>query len=33
MSRDSQSGDYLRIGSGSYQYTAGPDESPIGARY
>jgi len=33
MSRNPQSGDYLRIGSGSYQYTAGPNDSPIGARY
>ncbi|HEX6473585.1 MAG TPA: right-handed parallel beta-helix repeat-containing protein [Candidatus Limnocylindria bacterium] len=33
ISVEPASGDYLRIGTWSYQYTAGPNDSPIGARY
>lgn len=33
VSRDAADADFLRIGPGSYQLTAGPDGTPIGARY
>jgi hypothetical protein len=33
LSEASGSGDFLRIGSSSFQYTAGPGGTPIGARY
>lgn len=33
LSQDAAAADYLRIGPASYQYTAGPGASPIGARY
>ncbi|HEX2193672.1 MAG TPA: right-handed parallel beta-helix repeat-containing protein [Candidatus Limnocylindria bacterium] len=33
LSRDEASADFLRIGRGSFQYTAGPENGPIGARY
>ena len=33
LSRSAGHHDFLRISPSSYQYTAGPDDTPIGARY